>query len=68
MAELFVVNVPVINKHLKNIYQTGELIREATVSFLEIVQKEGKRSVESTVEFYRLEASVLVAGCISVTS
>ena len=42
-AELFGVNVPAINKHLKNIYETGELNRETTVSFLEIVQKEGKR-------------------------
>jgi len=60
MAELFGVNVPAINKHLKNIYQTGELSREATVSFLEIVQREGKRSVERTVEFYRLEATLAV--------
>lgn len=60
MAELFGVNVPAINKHLKNIYETGELTREATVSFLEIVQKEGKREVERTVEFYRLEATLAV--------
>ena len=60
MAELFGVNVPAINKHLKNIYQTGELSREATVSFLEIVQKEGKRDIERTVEFYRLEATLAV--------
>jgi len=60
MAELFGVNVPAINKHLKNIYETGELSREATVSFLEIVQKEGKRDVERTVEFYRLEATLAV--------
>ncbi len=55
MDELFGVNVPAINKHLKNIYETGELNREATVSFLEIVQKEGKRNVERSVEFYRLK-------------
>lgn len=55
MAELFGVNVPAINKHLRNIYETGELNREATVSFLEIVQKEGKRNVERSVEFYRLK-------------
>lgn len=60
MAELFGVNVPAINKHLKNIFETGELSREATISFLEIVQKEGKRDVERTVEFYRLEATLAV--------
>jgi hypothetical protein len=26
MAELFGVNIPAINKHLKNIFSTGELI------------------------------------------
>ena len=51
MAELFGVNVSSINKHLKSIFETGELSREATVSFLEIVQKKGKRHVERTVEF-----------------
>ena len=38
LAELFGVNVPAINKYLKNIFESGELIREATVSKMEIVQ------------------------------
>ncbi len=38
MAALFDVNVPDISKHLTNIYDEGELIKEATVSKLEIVQ------------------------------
>jgi hypothetical protein len=42
MAELFGVQVPAINKHLSNIYDDGELDREATISILEIVQNEGK--------------------------
>ncbi len=45
MAELFGVEVPAINKHLSNIYDTGELIKEATVSILETVQQEGNRMV-----------------------
>lgn len=38
MAELFEVNVPAISKHLSNIFEEGELEREATVSKMEIVQ------------------------------
>ena len=41
MAELFGVQVPDISKHLTNIYDEGELDKEATVSKMEIVQKEG---------------------------
>jgi len=60
MAELFGVNVPAINKQIKNIFDTGELLKEATVSILEIVQKEGKREVNRQLEFYRLEAILAV--------
>ena len=38
MAELFGVKTPAINKHLNNIYNEGELDKNATVSILEIVQ------------------------------
>jgi len=41
MAELFGVNVPAISKHLKNIFEEGELQREATLSKMETVQNEG---------------------------
>lgn len=39
MAELFGVEVPAVNKHLSNIYETGELDKTATISILEIVQQ-----------------------------
>ena len=39
MAELFDVNVPAIVKHLRHIYQDGELEENRTSSNLEIVQK-----------------------------
>jgi hypothetical protein len=45
MAELFGVKIPAISKHLANIYETGELLQEATLSILETVQKEGQRQV-----------------------
>jgi len=60
MAELFGVEVPAINKHLSNIYDTGELNREATISILETVQQEGSRMVKRNVEFYNLDAIIAV--------
>ena len=44
MAELFAVEAPAINKHLKNIFLEGELQEDATVSKMEIVQAEGTRN------------------------
>ena len=60
MAELFGVNVPAISKHLNNIYDEGELQRDATISILETVQKEGSREVKRKVEFYNLDAILSV--------
>ena len=37
MSDLFGVQVPAISKHLKNIYEEGELLRDATVSKMETV-------------------------------
>ena len=60
MAELFDVNVPAISKHLSNIFEEGELFKEATVSKMEIVQMEGKRKVKREPEFYNLDAIIAV--------
>ena len=60
MAELFGVKTPAINKHLYNIYQEGELSQDATISILEIVQKEGKRNVKRQKAFYNLDAIISV--------
>jgi len=43
MAGLFGVKVPAISKHLANIYETGELEKESTISILEMVQQEEYR-------------------------
>lgn len=43
ISSLFGVNKPAISKHLKNIFESGELVRGATVSKMETVQKEGNR-------------------------
>ena len=60
MAELFDVNVPAISKHLSNIFEEGELFKEATVSKMEIVQMEGNRKVKREPEFYKLDAIIAV--------
>ncbi len=60
LAELFGVGVPAINKHLKNIFDSGELSREATVSKMEIVRAECGREVAREVEFYNLDAIIAV--------
>src|SRR5690606_8834600 len=60
MAELFGVEVPAVSKHLANIFESGELVQEATVSILEIVQQEGRRNVTRKMEFYNLDAIIAV--------
>ncbi|MCL1623120.1 virulence RhuM family protein [Moraxella sp. Tifton1] len=60
MAELFDVNTPAISKHLNNIFDEGELQREATVSKMEIVQTEGVRQVTRLVDLYNLDAIISV--------
>jgi hypothetical protein len=52
MAELFGVKAPAVNKHLKNIYATGELTPEGTISKMETVQAEGARRVARTKDYY----------------
>lgn len=60
MSELFAVNIPTINEHLKNIYQSQELQQETTIRKIRIVQLEGKREVSREVEFYNLDAIIAV--------
>lgn len=60
LSELFAVGVPAITKHLKNIFDSGELDPMATVSKMEIVQTEGSRSVTRQVDMYSLDAVIAV--------
>jgi len=61
MAELFGVQVPAISKHLRNIYDEGELSRNTTISKMEIVVNRGFRGeVAQLVEFYNLDAIISV--------
>lgn len=60
LAELFGVSVSSISRHLKNIYDTGELGRAATVAEFARVRPEGDRSVQRAVESYNLDAIIAV--------
>lgn len=60
MAKLFDVDVPAISKHLSNIYDERELMRDSTISKMEIVQKEGNRKVKREQKFYNLDAIISV--------
>ena len=60
MAELFDVDVPAISKHLSNIYADGELLKDSTISKIEIVQQEGTRHVKREQNFYNLDAIISV--------
>lgn len=42
LAQLFAVNVPAINKRLKNIFKSGELAEAAVISILETTAVDGK--------------------------
>lgn len=52
MAELFQVDKSGISRHLKNIFESGELQREATVANFATVQSEGQRQVTRQVEYF----------------
>jgi prophage maintenance system killer protein len=60
MASLFDVKLPAISKHITNIYDDGELEKKATLSKMETVRKEGKRTVKRTVEYFNLDMIVSI--------
>ena len=67
MAVLFEVDVRTINEHLGNIYESGELNREATIRKFRIVQKEGTRDVSRNVDFYCLDAIISIGYRVNST-
>jgi hypothetical protein len=60
MSELFDVDVRTVNEHLQNVYQEGELAKNATIRKFRIVQKEGNREVTRKINFYNLDAIISV--------
>ncbi len=60
MAELFQRNKSTISRHIKNIYESGELEQNRTVSFFATVQDEGGRKVERNIAYYNLDMIISV--------
>ena len=60
MAGLFDCSTDNIGLHLKNIYDTKELDKEATTEKISVVQREGAREVRRNTLFYNLDAIISV--------
>jgi hypothetical protein len=63
MAELFGVGVPAISKHLKNIFDSGELQEELVISILETTTEHGAiagLTQTQQVRYYNLDAVISV--------
>ena len=57
LAELFGVKVPGINKHLKNVFESGELVEDSAISILETTAADGKNY---QTRYYNLDAIIAV--------
>ena len=60
MAELFQRNKSTISRHIKNVFEEGELQPDTTVAFFATVQMEGKRKVERDIAYYNLDMIISV--------
>lgn len=61
MSELFGVQTPAISKHLKNIFESGELDINTTISKMETVVNRGYLGeVKQEIDFYHLDAIISV--------
>ncbi len=64
MADLFGVGIPGVNKHLHNIFESGELQEKSVVSILEITADDGKKY---STKFYNLDAIISVGYRVNST-
>lgn len=60
MAELFQRNKSTISRHIKNVFEDGELNPDSTVAFFATVQNEGDRTVERNLAYYNLDMIISV--------
>lgn len=70
MAELFGVGVPAISKHLKNIFDSGELVEEVVISILETTTEHGAMAgltQTQQVKYYNLDAVISVGYRVNST-
>jgi hypothetical protein len=60
MADLFQRDKSVISKHIRNVFEEGELSRQGTVAKFATVQTEGSRQVRRQVDHYNLDVIISV--------
>jgi hypothetical protein len=60
MGMLFDCTSDNISVHLQNIYDTGELKKEATTEKISVARREGNRNVNRALQFYNLDAIISV--------
>ena len=60
MSELFQTDRTVINRHIRNIYKSGELEEEATCAKNAQVRMEGSRKVSRSIPYYNLDMIISV--------
>lgn len=67
IADLFGVTKSTISEHLTNIYDSNELVKDATVRKFRTVQTEGERQVTRNLEYYNLDAIISVGYRVNST-
>lgn len=60
MSELFQRDKSTVSRHIKKIFEEGELVREATVANFATVQTEGERQVQRNIEYFNLDVIISV--------
>lgn len=66
MADVFDRDKSVISRHIKNIFESGELLKDSTVTKYATVQAEGGRKVKHKVKIYNLDA--IISECSRLNS
>lgn len=57
---LFQTDRTSVNRHIRNIYKTEELIEKRTCAKIAQVQKEGKRTIKRNIKYYNLDVIIAV--------
>jgi len=65
MAQLFDAGVPAISKHLKNIFEEGELVADSVISKMETTASDGKKY---DTAFYNLDAIIRIGLSVWICS
>lgn len=60
MSELFQHNNSTLSRHIKNVFEEGELNKDVVVAFFATVQTEGKRKIERDIAYYNLDMIISV--------